>query len=181
MLSQIRRFWNDRRGSGSILAIGIMILFFAISAATIESLRMNSMAEKIRNEVQSATVECCAEQYTNVYNGIREGYSGGYKNSGSGWREDLSQADVYAQINTDAGTQQEGNSVVKYAGTSVDYRLSGLSATITNAPFAPAGTDTGQLTCTAEVDVEVPLLLHWSGIPAMHTHITVKSGYSPKF
>lgn len=181
MLNILKRIWNDRRGSGMILAVGLIILLFACAAAIIESLRMNSMAQKIRNEVQAATVECCAEQYTNVYNGIREGYSGSYKNREGSWSEDLSQADVYAQINKDAGTQQDGDSVVKYAGTSVDYRLSSLSAQITNAPFAPDGTDTSQLTCNADVDVEVPLLLHWSGIPPMHTHITVKSGYTPKF
>ncbi|HEX3017901.1 MAG TPA: hypothetical protein VHP31_08630, partial [Caproicibacter sp.] len=120
MLNILKRIWNDRRGSGMILAVGLIILLFACAAAIIESLRMNSMAQKIRNEVQAATVECCAEQYTNVYNGIREGYSGSYKNREGSWSEDLSQADVYAQINKDAGTQQDGDSVVKYAGTSVD-------------------------------------------------------------
>lgn len=181
MTAQLKRLWNDQRGSGMILAAGLAILLFLGAAAVIESLRMNGTAQKIRSEVQAATVECCAEQYNNVYDGIREGYSGGYSFSGGHWSDALSPADVYARINADAGTKQEGNSVVKYAGTSVDYRLSGLSAQITNAPFAPDGTNNNQLTCTAEVDVEVPLLLHWSGIPPMHSHITIKSGYSPKF
>lgn len=181
MRDRLKRFRADRKGSGMILAVGLTILLFAVSTAVIESLRMNSMAEKIRSEVQAATVECSTEQYADIYNGIREGYSGGYTLSGGRWSEDLSAADIYARIDTDAGTTQDGDGIVKYAGTSVDYRLFGLSAQITNAPFAPDGTSTDQLTCTADVDVEVPLLLHWDGIPPMRSHIVVKGGYSPKF
>lgn len=181
MRKRLKLLWNDQRGSGMILAVGLTFLLFAVSTVIIESLRMNSMAEKIRSEVQAATVECCAEQYTDVYNGIREGYSGGYAISNGHWSDDLSPADVYARINEDAGTTQDGDGIAKYAGTSVDYRLSGLSAQITNAPFAPDGTNTSQLTCTASVDVEVPLLLHWSGIPPMHSRINIESGYTPKF
>lgn len=181
MKEPLKKLWNDRRGSGMILAVGLTIFILVAGSAVIEWLRMNSMAPKIRNEVQAATVECCAEQYTDIYNGIREGYSGSYALSGNRWSESLSPADVYARINHDAGTTQDGDSVVKYADTSVDYRLSGLSAQITNAPFAPDKTNTNQLTCTASVDIEVPLLLHWNGIPPMHSHITIESGYTPKF
>lgn len=177
----MKNLWSDRRGAGLIPAIGLAFVLLLAGAAIIEALRLQSTAKAVRDAVQAATVETCEEQYADIYDGTREGYSGGYSRKSGSWSEALSPADVYARLDTGLGTRTDGGSRVKYAGSDVNYRLSGLSAQITNAPFAPSGEDADQLTCTAEVDLEVPLMLHWDGVPPMRIHLIVKGGYMPKF
>lgn len=179
--NSIIRILKDRHGSGTILGIGVAVVLLFLFFALLENSRLQSTAQQVRDAVQAAVTETCEEQYADVYDGVREGYSGGYRPSGENWNESLSPADLYARLDTSLGTEANGNTRVKYAGKSVNYRLSGLSAQITNAPFAPDGKNTGQLTCTAEIDLEVPWMFHWNGVPPMHTHLTVKAGYTPKF
>lgn len=177
----MKNLWNDRRGAGMIPAIGLAFFLLLAGCAIIEALRLQSTAKLMRDAVQAATVETCEEQYADVYDGVREGYSGGYRRKGGSWNEVLSPADIYARLDSSLGTRKESGTRVKYAGSDVNYRLSGLSARITNAPFAPSEKDSGQLTCTAEIDLEVPLMLHWQGVPPMQIHLSVKGGYLPKF
>lgn len=180
-MCKLKSILKDRRGSGLIDAIGLALAFFVISALVIECIRLNNTAYLVRNEIRTATIETCAKQYPSVYNGIREGYSGGYTISNGHWSTSLSSEDIYNWIDSTSGTRKEGDQHIKYAGTSVDYYISGLTASITNAPFAPSGAGAAQLTCTAKVDLYVPLILHWNGVPPMHKQVYVKAGYSPIF
>lgn len=177
----MKKLWNDQRGSGIVTASGVVFLLLLVSCALMEYSRLQSTTQHVRDALQAAVVEACTEQNTSLYDGVREGYSGGYRFTGGNWNETLSSADIYDRLNQSLGTQKAGNSVVKYAGSDVNFRLSNLSAQITNAPFAPGSEDTGQLTCTAEIDLEVSWMFHWDGVPPMHTHLTVKAGYMPKF
>lgn len=161
----MRKFWNDRRGSGVVTAAGVVFLLLFFSCALMEYSRLQSTAAHTRDALQAAVVEACTEQNAGLYDGVREGYSGGYKRSGGNWAESLSSTDIYDRLDKSLGTEKSGDAVVKYAGSDVNFRLSGLSAQMTNAPFAPDGKDTGQLTCTAEVELEVPWMFHWDGVP----------------
>ena len=179
--NSILRILRDQHGSGVILGIGVAAVLLSLIFAVLEDSRLQSTAQQVRNAVQAAVTETCEEQYADVYDGVREGYSGGYRKAGRNWSESLSPADVYARLDTSLGTRKDGSAHVKYAGTDVNYRLSGLSAQITNAPFAPDGKDTGQLACTAEIDLQMPLMVRFGNITPLHGRITVESGYIPKF
>ncbi|HEX3018020.1 MAG TPA: hypothetical protein VHP31_09230 [Caproicibacter sp.] len=143
---------------------------------------MQIVAQGVRDAVQSAITETCEDNYANIYNGIREGYSGGYKRNGDKWEENISAGDVYSRLDDKLRTHEEGGCHVKYSGETVEYRLSGLTAQITNAPFAPKNTEEkNQLTCSAEIDLEVPLSFGWQFLPPMKIHLPIKGGYTPKF
>lgn len=177
----MKNFWNDRRGSGVITAAGVVFLLLFVSCALIEYSRLQSTIQHIRNALQAAVIETCTEQNSDLYDGVREGYSGGYQLSDGYWIENLSSTDIYDQLDKSLGTERDGDTVIKYAGSNVNFRLSGLSAQITNAPFAPDGENTEQLTCTAEIELEVPWMFLGNEIPPIHTRLTVKAGYMPKF
>ena len=172
---------KSRRGSGLIAAAAVFFAILVLASVFLEYSRLQSTERDVRDAVQAAVTETCEEQYANLYDGVREGYSGGYRKAGRNWSESLSPADVYARLDTSLGTRKDGSAHVKYAGTDVNYRLSGLSAQITNAPFAPGGKNTGQLACTAEIDLQMPLMVRLGNITPLHGRITVESGYIPKF
>lgn len=165
-----------------LLTIAVSFFLLVFASCFIEYSRLQSTTKNVRDAVQAAVTETCEEQYADLYVGVREGYSGGYKLSGEDWCESLSPADIYARLNTILGTKEEGGGIVKYAGKGINYKLSDLSAQITNAPFSPDGKHTGQLTCTAKIDIEMPFMIHLGkSITPLHATITVKSGYTPKF
>lgn len=119
----IIRILKDQRGSGTLFGVGVALILLFLLFSWMEFSRLQSTAQHVRDAVQASTIETCTEEYASLYDGVREGYSGGYKLSGESWRENLSAADLYARLDTNLGTKADGNARVKYAGKSVNYRL----------------------------------------------------------
>lgn len=136
----------------------------------------------MRNAVQSSIIETCEDNYANIYNGVREGYSGGYRAEKSGiWTESLDAGDIYGRIDKRLKSHDEGGEHIKYSNGAEEYTISGLQAEITNTPFAPSKQNAKQMTCFAEIDLKVPLSFGWQSLPPMRTHLSIKGGYTPKF
>ena len=143
---------------------------------------MQIVAQRVRDAVQSSITEACEDNYANIYDGVREGYSGGYCTTKNGtWLATLDTGDIYARLDRRLKTHGEEDGHVKYTGNEKEFKIFGLQAEITNAPFAPNVQNNQQMTCFAEIDLEVPLSFGWGNLPPMSTHLTIKSGYTPKF
>ena len=52
---------------------------------------------------------------------------------------------------------------------------------MTNAPFAPDGTDANKLTGVAYVTLSVPMGFNWGNVPPMQVRLKVTAGYVSKF
>jgi hypothetical protein len=140
------------------------------------------IARGIRNSIQSAIISVALENYDNVYAALREGYSGGYVNNGNGFNERLDLGNVYNSIDSVLGLRHEGAFHTKYIEDTVEYRLSNLTVTIINAPFAPLRSDAEQqFLAEATIYLEVPLSFGWSDLPPMRIRLNCKAGYTPKF
>lgn len=173
---------KSKKGSFYINTAVILFVLIVFTCVIYEYARLQIIAQGVRDAVQSAVTQTCEENYANIYNGVREGYSGGYAASNGHWSENISAGDVYSLLDEKLKTSGEGDYHVKYSGDSVEFRLSGLSAQMTNAPFAPSGTDKRQqLTCLAQVNLEVPLSFGWRNLPPMEIPLTITGGYSPRF
>ncbi|WP_313294029.1 hypothetical protein [Faecalispora jeddahensis] len=169
---------KNERGSSAISAITLAITILVLSAGIFEVFRINTAIQTVRDSLQTAVVDSCQENYADIYNGLREGYSGGYQLSGNEWVEEISAGDIYDKMDKALGMQNH----VRYAGNSVDYKISNLTAQITNSPFAPDDPEEeDKLTCIAKIDLEIPLVFDWSGIAPMNFTLKVKAGYRPIF
>ena len=168
---------KNERGSTAISAIALAIVILVLSAGILEIFRINTAIQTVRDTLQTAVVDTCQENYADLYSGLREGYSGGYQLAGSKWVEEISAGDIYDKMDKALNMKNH----VRYAGNSVDYKISNLSAQITNTPFAPDDPEQQEkLTCLASIDLEIPLVLRW-GIAPMKFSLEVKGGYTPKF
>ena len=145
-------------------------------------MRLMVIASGVRDAVQSAMIDVATENWDDAYNGLREGYSGGYTLSGTDWVVKLDTGDVYSRLESALGVKKEGAKYVKYTSPDVEYTLSDLSVSLQNAPLAP--TSTGgipQLSATGTVDVEVPLSFGWRHLPPLKITMKLKGGFTPKF
>ncbi|MFR3166196.1 MAG: hypothetical protein ACLTQG_30635 [Hungatella sp.] len=73
--------------------------------------RLSIIANGVRNALQSAVISVATTNYDEAYNGLREGYSGGYWLSGEQWEENLDYGDIYEQLDELLGRQTMGDTM----------------------------------------------------------------------
>lgn len=178
----MKRIWQNRLGSGLPLTVAIVLAVLIFSCAVYEYLRLTIIAAGVRDAVQSAIISVATENYSNVYAGLRQSYSGGFSRSSSGWAEQVSTGDIYSRLSETLGVISEDNQYVKRAGNQTEYSLSGLSVTIFNAPFAPSDPNSiRQFTAEAVIHLKVPLSFGWSHLPPMEADLPIQAVYRPRF
>lgn len=176
------KFWKDRSGNGFPLTVAAVLAVLMISCVIYEYLRLSIIASHIRDAVQSAVISVATENYSNVYSGLRQSYSGGFARSGNQWKESWTTGDVYHRISQDLGLTQEGDGYVRISNQMIEYSISDLQVKVINTPFAPASPDSVQsFTAEAQIHLTVPLSFGWGHQPAMNAHLQVNAAYRPQF
>lgn len=178
----MRRFWKNRSGSGFPLVIAVVLAVLIVSCAVYEYLRLTIIAAGVRDAVQSAIIAVATENYSNVYPGLRQSYSGGFSRSSNQWTEQISTGDIYSQLTESLGLIPENDQYVKQAGNQLEYSLSGLTVKILNAPFAPSDPNSiRQFTAQAVIHLKVPLSFGWGHLPPMEADLPIQAIYRPRF
>ena len=178
----LTHIFKCKKGNSYPLAICIALAIVIISCGVYEYMRLMLIAQGVRDGVQSAIISVATENYDDVYAALREGYSGGYVNNGSGFNEQLDLGDVYSRLDSVLGLSKQGAYHLKNTSGVLEYRVSNLNVKVINAPFAPSNPDTAQkFLAEATIYLEVPLSFGWSALPSMKINLKCKAGYTPKF
>ena len=181
-MTRILKVLRCKKGNSYPLAICIALAIAIIASAGFEYMRLSLIAQGVRDGVQSAITSVAVENYDDVYASLREGYSGGYVNPGSGFNEQLDLGDVYARLVSVLGLRREGGYYVKYAGEVMEYRVSDLNVNVINSPFAPSDRDAAQkFLAEATIQLEVPLSFGWSHLPTLKITLNCKARWTPRF
>ncbi|MVB10440.1 hypothetical protein CAFE_11290 [Caprobacter fermentans] len=177
MKDQIKSYLSEKTGSATFWAPFIMLFCLLFGSAIWEYSRQNTIAPGTRDAVQTALTQVCTANTGNVYDGVREGYSGGYKKDDTDWRENISKNDILSLIDQRLGTH-DGTKVVD--GKTL-YQISDLSVNLENTPFAPTDTDNiQQFSGTAFFQLTAPIFFGGIALPPVVIPMCVKSGYSPQ-
>lgn len=170
----------NNSGNAIPLACAIVICLLLISSVIMEYVRLTVIANGVRDALQASVISVSTQNYDKVYNGLREGYSGGYnKVNGGAWQERLDYGDIYTELNQLLGLN---NSHTKMTGSDVEYTLSDLSVNIINSPFAPSNINSSnKFTADAKINLQVPLSFGWGMLPPINITIKTTAGYIPKF
>ncbi len=178
----MKKILKDKKGSFMFWAVVIVMILLIIGTAGFEYIRLQVIAQGTRDAVQATITQVCTANYDRMYNGLREGYSGGYKLDQGNWTEDIDTGDLYTLLDKQLGTHGNSSSHTKMTGSKIEYSISNLSVQMTNTPFAPdnPGEET-KFTGTATYTVTVPLSFGWQGLPPMEIPVEVKAGYTAKF
>lgn len=168
---------NDKKGSAVIIAcvvvIGLLLLFTVIS----EYLRLQIIAKGVRDAVQSSVIAVAIQNYDEVYNGLREGYSGGYElDSNDHWKSKVDEGAILSNLSNVLGLRNGE----KYAGSQLEYTISNLDINILNTPLAPSG-NFKKFESEVWFNLDVPLSFGWDKLPSLKIRMKVNAGYTPKF
>ena len=181
-MKKLKALLKDRRGSGFPLIIAVTFALLLLFCGISEYMRLTIIASGVRNAVQTSVIATVNDNYSNVYQGAREGYSGGYQPSGSSWTGCIDYGDIYADLDETLGTRPSGGTHVKYAGSSIEYEISGLSVAIQNAPLAPSNPGGSQkFLADASVTLDVPVTFAGKVLPSMQITVKTEAEYTPKF
>lgn len=167
--------------SSAPLAVVIALAGMMFFVVLWQIIRLITISAGVKDAVQSAVIATSVGNYSNVYDGVREGYSGGYRYSGNSWRTAVSTGDVYGRLDQLLGLYSSGGKHTKFNLDGVEYSVYGLSVNVDNAQFAPTSGDILQFSATSYITLEVPLSFCGDVLPPMKIRLCVKSKYTPKF
>ncbi len=177
---RLKNLLSDRKGNSApmtiALILGLLLLFCVIS----EFFRLMIIVQGVRDGLQEAVIGVVTSNYDDAYNGLREGYSGGYTLNGNEWKEMLDDDDMYGRLDSLLGTQGQGAYHVKYQQGVCEYRLSELNLYIKNAPLTP-GDASRNLEADAMITLEIPFSFGWERMAPLKLTIRAKAVYMPKF
>lgn len=181
-MRRLRNILRSNKGSTGISTVAVAMFLLVLVATGLEYLRLNVIAQGTRDGVQAVITQACTNNYDKLYNGLREGYSGGYTLQKGKWVQDINSEDAYAMLDKQLGTQPDGSGHAKRSGNTLEFRISDLSIQMTNTPFAPdeAGGE-NRFTGEATYTVTIPLSFGWQGMPPLKIPMKVKAGYTAKF
>jgi hypothetical protein len=173
---------KSKRGSSFPLIVAITLALVIVFCGASESIRLMIVVQGVRDAVQSAVISTINDNYSNVYHGVREGYSGAYQPNASDFQETLDYGDIYGRLDQLMGLRQENGYHVKYSGDDMEFRVSDLSVGLDNMPLAPASPDNSKgLLADAVIKLEVPVSFGGNSLPPMVINLRVQAKYMPIF
>lgn len=181
-MKQLTKCLRDQQGMAYPLVIALTLALLMILCGIMEFFRLSLIASGVKEALQDAVVAVVNDNYANVYHGVREGYSGGYYTEGDGFEESVDTGNIYYQLDEILGTCRENGARVKYAGSVVEYRITGLEVTIRNAPLAPSDPQNVQrFEADAVIWLEVPMHFAGKTFSSMRLKLKVQAGYTEVF
>lgn len=168
---------KNKDGSAVIIACIVVICLLLLFTVISEYLRLQIIAKGVRDAVQSSVISVAIENYDDVYNGLREGYSGGYElDSNDRWKSKVDEGAVLSNLNDVLGLKNGE----KYTGSQLEYTISNLDINILNTPLAPSG-NSKKFESEVWLSLEIPLSFGWDKLPPLKIRMKVNAGYTPKF
>jgi len=73
-VKNIRRILKEKKGNALPIACAIVLSLIIIFSAVSEYMRLQIIAKGVRDALQTSVIAVAAQNYDDVYNGLREGY-----------------------------------------------------------------------------------------------------------
>lgn len=175
---KVKEVLRDKKGETTILTVSLILGLLLLLCAMAEFIRLVIIVQGVRDGLQQSVITVATTNYDETYNGLREGYSGGYVLSGNRWIENIDYDDVLARMGNLLGADLDGNKLTKWQRTDYEYQLSNLKMEILNVPLK--GDTNKNLEVDAKITIEIPLSFGWSNMP-FKMEIRTKAIYIPKF
>jgi hypothetical protein len=177
---KLKNLLRSKAGNSTPMTIALVLGLLLLICAMAEFFRLGIIVQGVRDGLQQSIITVATTNYDETYNGLREGYSGGFVLSGDSWQENLDYDDVYYRLDRLLGTDSQGGYHVKALEKGFEYRLSNLNVIIINTPFTP-GNANQNFEADARITIEIPLSFGWDAVPPLTMEIRTRAAYMPKF
>ncbi len=176
----MKRILKCRKGSASIINVILVLILLLLSCVVFEYARLMVIAKGVRDNMQASIIAVATDNWDDTYNGVREGYSGGYELVEDSWEEIYDYGDVYNHLEKSLGLESLTNMLIKKEGNKIEYYIYDLDLVITNAQFAPSG-EIEEFLVEGYVTLLVPISFGFEHLPPMKINLKLNSEYMSKF
>lgn len=176
-----KKIWCSEEGNITPLTIALLLIVLLIICSIAEVVRIGIIVQGVRDGLQQASIAVATANWDEVYNGLREGYAGGYTFVGEEWEENLEEEDIYATLDQVLGTREEEDGHKKAVSENqYEYILSDLETEILNVSFG-SNVAKESFTVKASIKIEIPFSFGFQRLPPFEMTIRTNAIYMPKF
>ncbi len=181
-MEKFKNILANKRGSSFPLIIAVTLALAIIFCGVSEYFRLMVIAQGVRDAVQSAVISTVNDNYSDVYHGIREGYSGAYQPTAGEFEESLDYGDIYSRLDNLLGLSSSGGYHEKRdSDNALEYRIWDLTVDIQNAPLASGDQASDRFKADCTIALEVPVSFGGELLPSMRITVKTSAGFTPKF
>lgn len=180
-MNKLIEILKGKRGSMLPIACSIVLSLFLVFTVVIEYIRIQTIVRNVKAALETSMISVAIQNYDDVYNSLREGYSGGYYLTSQGdWESKVDKGDVYSHLKNMLGLEKIGSISIKTSGDVIEYKLYNLKIDVFNVPIASSD-NSQRFQAEGTLILEVPLSFGWDMLQPLKIKLNANAGYTSKF
>lgn len=167
-----KRICSNKGFSYVILSV-LMIVILLIGVAVFEIIRIYIQAGTVRDKFEDAIISMCVENYTQMYQPIRESHASSYEYNGSRWIENNKANEHYIRTYLNKAMN---------AGEIMQCEIVSVSFDVKSPSVAPTNTDSAEkYAVSGSITIKIPYRFAWQELAPISLKLDVKSQWRAMF
>ncbi|BCJ98405.1 hypothetical protein [Anaerocolumna chitinilytica] len=182
---RLQRKLIDKKGFGLIEAVVIFLFVMILISVAFEYLRVQIIANGVRDSFERASLTVAAENYNEVYAGFREEYNiGGFYDGGPAGGGNQDEVPEWVAINDYGDVEDELRDLLKLKevdnaikNDKDNYTLENIQVEVNNSSVNAGG----RYEIRGKLKLILPL--HFAGVKIMDINlpVSIQTAYTPKY
>lgn len=173
MIKILKKRILSNKGFSYVILSVLMIVILLMGVAIFEIIRINIQAAAVRDKFEDAIISMCVENYSEMYQPIRESHASSYAFNGTRWEERHKANEQYIRTYLNKAVS---------AGEIMQCEIVSISFDVDSPSVAPADTDTAKkYAVSGSITIKVPYRFAWQELAPISLKLDVKSQWRAMF
>ena len=170
MIKILKKRILSNKGFSYVILSVLMIVILLMGVAIFEIIRINIQAAAVRDKFEDAI---CVENYSEMYQPIRESHASSYAFNGTRWEERHKANEQYIRTYLNKAMS---------AGEIMQCEIVSISFDVDSPSVAPVDTDTAKkYAISGSITIKVPYRFAWQELAPISLKLDVKSQWRALF
>ena len=172
-MKRLKKRMLANSGFSYVITSVLMICVLLIGVAVFEVIRLYIQAGAVRDKFEDSIISMCVENYSEMYQPIRESHASSYAFNGIRWEERHKANEQYIRtyLNKAMGV-----------GEIMQCEIVSISFDVDSPSVAPADTDTAKkYAVSGSITIKVPYRFAWQELAPISLKLDVKSQWRAMF
>lgn len=173
MIKILKKRILSNKGFSYVILSVLMVVILLMGVAIFEIIRINIQAAAVRDKFEDAIISMCVENYSEMYQPIRESHAASYRYNGFRWVNSSKANERYIRAYLSRAMN---------AGEIMQCEIVSVSFNVEPAALAPTDTDSAQkYAVSGTLVVRIPYRFAWEELPPIEMSLDVRSQWQAKF
>ena len=168
-MKRLKKRMLANSGFSYVITSVLMICVLLIGVAVFEVIRLNIQAGAVRDKFENSIISMCVENYSEMYQPIRESHAASYRYNGFRW------------VNSSKANERYIRRAMN-AGEIMQCEIVSVRFNVEPAALAPSDTDSAQkYAVSGTLVVRIPYRFALEELPPIEMSLDVRSQWQAKF